>query len=65
MNSMTKAQRLVYGAISVGVIIVSVMAFLQPRGTTGMWRGLAPIVIGVLGGYSLCLLVTYYYTGKK
>jgi len=41
------------------------MAFLQPRGTTGKWSGLAPIVIGWLGGYSLCLLVTYYTVKKK
>jgi hypothetical protein len=63
MNTMTKAQRFVYGAVSVCVIIVSVMAFLQPKDTTGTWRGVFPIAIGVLGGYSLCLLVTY--AGKK
>jgi hypothetical protein len=63
MNGMTKVQRIVYGTLAAAVLIVSIMAFLQPKDTPGIWRGVFPITLGVLGGFSLCLLVTY--TSKK
>ena len=55
---MNKREKVVGVIVALLAAAVSLLAYVQPRGVEGSWRGLFPVVIGVLAGYGVGIIAS-------